>query len=77
VVAKSFARIFYRNSINLRLPPIECDVDAEDGDLVQVDLVEGKIKNLTSGKLYTFAPFSPFALKMLNKGLMGYVKCQK
>ena len=72
VIAKSFARIFYRNSINLCLPPIECDIDVKEGDLVEVDLAKGVIR-LSSGDC-SF-PFSPFALSMMEKGgLMRYVK---
>ncbi len=75
VIAKSFARIFYRNSINLCFPPIECDMDVKEGDLLEVELAKGVIRNLANGRNYPFTPFSPFALSMMKKGgLMRYVE---
>ncbi|RAP49794.1 MAG: 3-isopropylmalate dehydratase [Methanosphaera sp. rholeuAM74] len=47
VIAKSFARIFYRNAINIGLPVITADVDADEGDILEVNFEEGLIKNLT------------------------------
>jgi 3-isopropylmalate/(R)-2-methylmalate dehydratase small subunit len=77
VVAKSFARIFYRNAINIGLPIVEC-VEAVDGvkrgERVQVDLVQGKITNLSSGKSWRVAPLPEFAREILAAGgLMKYV----
>jgi 3-isopropylmalate/(R)-2-methylmalate dehydratase small subunit len=78
VVAKSFARIFYRNSINLGLPLIECEeaVDAtEMGDEVEVDLATGTVRNLTKGKEFKARPFEPFMIELLNSGgLVEYTK---
>ena len=75
VIARNFARIFYRNSINLCLPVIECNIDAQDGDMLEVDIVKGKIQNLTDGRYYSFQSFSPFVLSMMKKGgLMKYVE---
>jgi 3-isopropylmalate/(R)-2-methylmalate dehydratase small subunit len=75
VVAKSFARIFFRNSINIGLPLIECKVDAMDGDELEVDFSNGKIKNNTSGGEFEFKPLPEFLLNMLESGgLVGYTK---
>ena len=63
VIAKSFARIFYRNSINVGLPILECPeaVDAiRDGDVVSVDADRGVIVDETSGKTFEAQPFPPF-----------------
>ena len=77
VVAKSFARIFYRNSINIGLPVIECDVDASDGDELEVDFGNGKIVNLKTRKEYSFPSMPPFILKLVQAGgLVPYTKKQ-
>lgn len=80
IVAKSFARIFFRNAINLGLPLIECPeaVDAtEAGDDVEVDLERGEIRNLTKGKTFKAKPFEPFVLELLRAGgLIEYTKKQ-
>jgi len=69
VLAKSFARIFFRNAINTGLPLVECDTDEiADGDELVVDLEAGKIENLTSGKSITIKPLPPVMLKILNDG---------
>ncbi len=69
VLAKSFARIFYRNAINVGLPVIECDTDRiDDGDRLEVYLEEGKIKDLTKGEDISFAPIPGFMLRMLQEG---------
>ena len=78
VIAKSFARIFYRNSINIALPILECPeaVDGiSSGDDVEVDFTIGKIKNLTTGKEFTSKPFPEFMQNLMSKGgLMEVVK---
>ncbi|HIH98587.1 MAG TPA: 3-isopropylmalate dehydratase small subunit [Thermoplasmata archaeon] len=75
VIAESFARIFYRNSINLCLPPVECTMEVKNGDLLDVDLVEGRIQNLTDGRLYSFRQFPSFAILIMQRGgLMRYVE---
>ena len=75
VVARSFARIFFRNAINIGLPVIEADVDAEDGDRIRVDLESGRIVNETSGKEYEFKGYSPFVMMLIEKGgLIPYTK---
>lgn len=78
VVAKSFARIFYRNSINIGLPILECPegVDAiNEGDEIEVDLVSGKVKNLRTNEEYQATPFPEFMQNIMAKGgLISYVK---
>lgn len=78
VIAKSFARIFYRNSINTGLPILECAaaVDAiEAGDEVEVDLEQGTITNLRTGEIYQAAPFPEFMQGIMAQGgLMNYLK---
>lgn len=78
VVAKSFARIFYRNSINIGLPIFESPEAAEaiaEGDTLEVDATTGVIKNLTKGEEYTAAPFPEFMQNLIAKGgLINYVR---
>lgn len=71
VIADSFARIFYRNSIDIGLPIIECPAAAKairDGDEVAVHLDTGVIEDLTTGERFTAAPFPPFIQKIINVG---------
>lgn len=68
IVAKSFARIFYRNAINVGLPVIAADVDADSGDILEIDLEEGIIKNLTKDKEFEIEPFKKFMLEILKNG---------
>ena len=68
VVAKSFARIFYRNAINIGLSIVECDADAEDGDRLTVDFEQGRIENLTKGTERAFSAFPPFLQTLLQSG---------
>ena len=71
VIAKSFARIFYRNAINIGLPILECVEAAEEiqaGDEVKVDFDTGKISNLTSGKEYMAQPFPAFIQDIIKAG---------
>ncbi len=74
VIAKSFARIFYRNSINIGLAIVECPeaVDGiSEGDKVEANLDSGIIRNLTTGKEYKTEPFPEFVQKIIeNGGLM-------
>ena len=75
VIASTFARIFYRNAINIGLPILECDEAAEDikaGDTVSVDFNTGVITNETTGKTYTAEPFPEFMQKIMASG--GLVK---
>jgi 3-isopropylmalate/(R)-2-methylmalate dehydratase small subunit len=71
VIAKSFARIFYRNAINTGLPIMESveAVDAiSDGDRVAVDADTGAITDLTTGAVFTAQPFPPFIKAIIEKG---------
>ena len=71
IIAKSFARIFYRNSINIGLPIMECPeaVDAiEAGDTVQVDFDTGVITDETNGKVFHAEPFPPFIQNIISAG---------
>ncbi len=77
VVAKSFARIFYRNCINIGLPIFEspeCVEATENGDELEIDVFGGKIKNVAKGKEFSFVPFPPFMQTIMDKGgLKGWV----
>ena len=71
VIAKSFARIFYRNAINIGLPILECEEAAEEisaGDEVSVDFDTGVITDITTGKTYNAQPFPPFIQNIITKG---------
>ena len=68
VIAKSFARIFYRNAINIGLPIIVCDGDFHNGDTLEVDLAKGAILNKTTGATYSFPPFPSFLQKIIEAG---------
>lgn len=78
VVAESYARIFYRNCINTGLLPVECQVEAEDGDELTVDFAKGVIRNVTRGREWSFAPFPRFVQELIDKGgLMAKIKEEK
>ena len=81
VIAKSFARIFYRNAINIGLPILECEQAAEEisaGDEVSVDFDTGVICDLTTGKSYQAQPFPPFIQNIIQKGgLLASLKEEK
>lgn len=71
VIAKSFARIFYRNAINTGLAIMECPeaVDAiRNGDIVSVDADAGTITDETTGETFTAQPFPPFLMEIINAG---------
>ena len=78
VIASTFARIFYRNAINIGLPILECDeaVKAIDnGDKLEVDFSTGVIKNLTKNEEYKGEPFPKFMQNIIdNDGLIGYIR---
>ena len=78
VIAATFARIFFRNSINIGLPILECPEAAkeiQDGDIVSVDLSTGTIVDKTTGKEYKAEPFPPFMQKLIEAGgLAEYIK---
>ena len=71
VIASTFARIFYRNALNIGLPILECPEagdDIDDGDEVAVDFDSGVITNLTKNKTYKAEPFPPFIQNIIQKG---------
>ena len=78
VIAKTFARIFFRNAINIGLPLLECEeaVDnTEVGDLLEVDLSRGEIRNLTNGMSFTAKPYPDFMSEIISAGgLIEYTK---
>jgi 3-isopropylmalate/(R)-2-methylmalate dehydratase small subunit len=78
VIAKSFARIFFRNAINIGLPLLECPEAVDNtasGDILEVDLAKGKIKNVTSGKIFTAKPYPEFMSELIAAGgLIEYTK---
>ena len=80
VIAKSFARIFYRNAINIGLPIIaspEAAAEIQAGDELEVDVEQGIIKNLTQGKAYQGETFPPFIQEIIAAGnLLNYVKAK-
>ncbi|MGC8493223.1 MAG: 3-isopropylmalate dehydratase small subunit [Syntrophobacteraceae bacterium] len=80
VLARSFARIFYRNALNMGLPILECPEGADriqTGDELAIDLDSGLIENLTRKEKYTAQPIPEFMQKLIKAGgLMEYVKEQ-
>jgi len=78
VIAKTFARIFYRNSFNMGLPIFECAAavaDITEGDVLEVDAESGVIKNVTKKKTYKANPIPPFMQELIGAGgLMEWVK---
>ncbi len=78
VIAKSFARIFFRNAINIGLPLLECKEAPDNiqaGDVIEVDLSTGTIKNLNNGKTFTAKPYPDFMAGLISAGgLIEYTK---
>lgn len=72
IVAKSFARIFYRNAINVGLPVVVADVEAQKGEILCIDLEKGIIENKTTNQTFQIQPFKKFMLEILQDG--GLVK---
>ena len=81
VIAETFARIFYRNSINIGLPIMECPEasrEIKEGDEVEVDFDSGIITDKTTGKTYNGQAFPPFMQKIINaEGLINYINANK
>ena len=81
VIAKNFARIFYRNAINIGMPILECPAASEgigDGDEVSVDFDTGVITNITKNETYQAEPFPPFIREMIAKGgLMASLRAKE
>jgi 3-isopropylmalate/(R)-2-methylmalate dehydratase small subunit len=78
IIAKTFARIFFRNAINIGLPLLECDEAVDNtgaGDILEVDLSSGRIKNLTRGMVFTAKPYPNFMAGLIAAGgLIEYTK---
>ncbi|HHY82206.1 MAG TPA: 3-isopropylmalate dehydratase small subunit [Clostridiales bacterium] len=78
IIAETFARIFYRNAINIGLPILECPLAAQEiseGDEVSVDVNTGIITNHTTGKVYQGEPFPEFMQQIIkSEGLINYVR---
>lgn len=78
VIASTFARIFYRNAINIGLPIVECEAAVkaiEAGDQLEVDFSTGIIKNISKNESYQGEAFPEFMQKIIdNNGLIGYIK---
>ncbi len=80
VVARSFARIFFRNAINIGLPIVACPeavADIAPGQEIEIDLVKGQLRNLATGHAFTFSPFTKELQAIIEAGgLMAFVKAQ-
>ena len=76
ILAKTVARIFFRNAINLGLPVLICDTDKiNDGDELEIDLAAGTVKDITNGQVLTFGKIPDVMLKILDEGgLIPYIK---
>ena len=71
VIAESFARIFFRNAINIGLPILECDEAVEEtdsGDLLEVELATGEIRNITKNNVFQARPYPDFMLELVSAG---------
>jgi len=81
IIAKSFARIFYRNAFNIGLPILESAEaveDLQDGDRLSVDLITGNIENLSRGTFFGARPIHPFMEKLIKEGgLVEYIRKEK
>ncbi len=81
VIADSFARIFYRNALNIGLPIIECPeaaAEIQQGDELEVDLSSGVIEDLTTSRRYQAMPIPPFMQQLIQAGgLMAYLKSRQ
>lgn len=80
VIARTFARIFYRNAINIGLPILECEAAADGirkGDVVEINFDTGVITNITKGESYQSQPFPPFMQDIIKQGgLVNKIKAQ-
>ena len=81
IIAETFARIFYRNAINIGLPIIECPEasrEIEEGDEVEIDFDSGKIYDRTKGTEYLGQAFPPFMQKIIDsEGLLNYINSKR
>ncbi len=78
VIARSFARIFYRNAVNIGLPVLVCEeavLASEDGQQVEADLTTGVIRNLTTGQTFEAEPLDPFVARIVAAGgIIEYIR---
>jgi 3-isopropylmalate/(R)-2-methylmalate dehydratase small subunit len=78
VIARSFARIFYRNAVNIGLPVLVCEeavLASEDGQQVEVDLESGRITNVTTGQQFQAEPLTPFVARIVaSGGIINYIR---
>jgi 3-isopropylmalate/(R)-2-methylmalate dehydratase small subunit len=76
ILAKSVARIFFRNAINLGLPVLICNTDKiDDGDELEIDLTDGTVRDRTNGSVLTFGKIPEVMLRILNEGgLIPYIQ---
>jgi 3-isopropylmalate/(R)-2-methylmalate dehydratase small subunit len=78
IIAETFARIFFRNAINIGLPLLECAEAVEktkSGDILEIDLASGGIKNLTRNLVFTAQPYPPFMAELISTGgLANYTR---
>jgi 3-isopropylmalate/(R)-2-methylmalate dehydratase small subunit len=80
VIARSFARIFYRNAVNIGLPVLVCEeavLASNDGDQIEVNLEQGQIQNLTTGQTFQSEPLDPFVARIvLAGGILEYIRLE-
>jgi 3-isopropylmalate/(R)-2-methylmalate dehydratase small subunit len=80
VIARSFARIFYRNAVNIGLPVLVCEeavLASSDGDQIEVDLERGEIRNLTTGQTFQSEPLDPFVARIVQAGgILNYIQLE-
>lgn len=80
VIARSFARIFYRNAVNIGLPVLVCEeavLASRDGDEIEVDLERGEIHNLSLGQVFQSEPLDPFVARIVRAGgVLEYIKLE-
>jgi 3-isopropylmalate/(R)-2-methylmalate dehydratase small subunit len=80
IVADSFARIFYRNAINIGLPLLECDgisAQIRDGDELRINLEQGLIEDVSQGLRFKAVPIPQFLMEILKNGLVDYIKSRR
>ena len=80
VIARSFARIFYRNAVNIGLPVLVCEeavLASRDGDEIEVDLERGEIHNLSGDQTFQSEPLDPFVARIVRAGgILEYIKLE-